>query len=340
MIQSPAIVSSGLKVHREPGGPGFSPSVEAVQGAQTVRLDLAAYEAVQALEADGIPSLVLRGPAIARWLYPDEFRAYTDIDLLIQPGRAERARLVVAALGYACSSMPTSARNVDPHDSIWLRATDGARLELHRSLFGIGADGAALWDRLSVEIEPLSLGIGGRVLPVLRPHARVLVIALHVAYHGHWMPWPVRDLELALAALSGSALRETARLAKQLDAVPAFAAGLRQTEAGAVLADDLALPTDRSVGMELGRAGAPTVALHLESLSRVPSGRPRLLYVLRALFPPPRFMRVRYAMARRGRGGLHLTYLGRPLWLLVRLAPALVALRRAIRRASLPAERG
>jgi putative nucleotidyltransferase-like protein len=334
------VASNDLNVHRDAGGQGFSPTIEAVQGAQTVRLDLAAYEAVQALQAEGIPSVVLRGPAIARWLYPDGRRAYTDVDLLIPPGRAERARLVVATLGYVCISLPTSARNVDPHDSIWLRDTDGARLELHRSLVGIGADDAALWDRLSVEIEPLDLAMGDRTLPVLRPHARILVVALHAAAHGPWMPWPARDLELALAALSRSDLKETARLARQLDAVRAFAAGLRQTGAGAVLADNLALPTDRSVGIELRKAGAPAMALELESLSRLPGGRPRLLYVLREVFPPPGYMRVRYAMARRGRGGLSLTYLGRPLSLLVRLAPALVALRRATRRASIPAERG
>ena len=42
---------------------------------------------VDALEAAGIPSVLLKGPALARTVYPDPaLRQSVDIDLLVRPG--------------------------------------------------------------------------------------------------------------------------------------------------------------------------------------------------------------------------------------------------------------
>jgi Uncharacterised nucleotidyltransferase len=49
----------------------------------SLHLDAVTTEVVLALREAGIPSVLLRGPAIARWLYEDPTeRSYVDTDLL------------------------------------------------------------------------------------------------------------------------------------------------------------------------------------------------------------------------------------------------------------------
>ena len=66
--------------------------------------------------------------------------------------------------------------------------------------------------------------------------------ALHAAHHGRTYPRPLRDLERALDRLDRETWVAAARLAAELDAVEAFAAGLRLVPAGESLASELDLP--------------------------------------------------------------------------------------------------
>ena len=52
-------------------------------------------EVVSSMRGEGVRSLLLRGPAIARWLYAREverIRTYEDLDLLIAPDDVERCQ--------------------------------------------------------------------------------------------------------------------------------------------------------------------------------------------------------------------------------------------------------
>ena len=61
------------------------------------RTDIATIELTAALEAAGIRSILLKGPAIKLWLYAeDESRHYWDIDLLVSPAELPRAESVAA----------------------------------------------------------------------------------------------------------------------------------------------------------------------------------------------------------------------------------------------------
>jgi len=58
----------------------------------------------EALLNSGIQFLVLKGPALGRYIYPHPaLRSVSDIDLLIYPGQFIEARKVLKTLGYQCS---------------------------------------------------------------------------------------------------------------------------------------------------------------------------------------------------------------------------------------------
>lgn len=58
---------------------------------------------VDAFEAQGVDFLVLKGAAMAPWLYPHPAtRTYSDIDLLARPSQTPQAREILKELGYRC----------------------------------------------------------------------------------------------------------------------------------------------------------------------------------------------------------------------------------------------
>ncbi len=93
------------------GGSGRSPGTrpspgEVAPAARTdaairLALDAATADAVQALRAQSIRAILMKGPAISRWLYaPPSDRRYRDIDLLVWPGQFDAAAEVLGGLGY------------------------------------------------------------------------------------------------------------------------------------------------------------------------------------------------------------------------------------------------
>jgi hypothetical protein len=60
-------------------------SSHSLSGAQP-EIDALTAEVAGALNSDGIETLVLKGPVLAKWLYPEEVRAYSDSDLLVATG--------------------------------------------------------------------------------------------------------------------------------------------------------------------------------------------------------------------------------------------------------------
>src|SRR5436305_178335 len=108
-----------LQAMTETGDPNAS-----VYGvASVLRIDSATAEVLRAFAADDVACLVLKGPAIARWLYDaSEPRYYIDSDLLVRPADMQRAEQILEALGFAKqfddSRMPEWWRE---HASEWLR---------------------------------------------------------------------------------------------------------------------------------------------------------------------------------------------------------------------------
>ncbi|WP_288968208.1 nucleotidyltransferase family protein, partial [uncultured Thermomonas sp.] len=93
-----------------------------------------------ALQVAGIRALLLKGNAVAQWLYPESYlRPSSDIDLLL-PDRtdAERAACAAQPLGYALAFHPASSN----FEMVARRVVDGvshSELDLHCRLLNSAA---------------------------------------------------------------------------------------------------------------------------------------------------------------------------------------------------------
>jgi Uncharacterised nucleotidyltransferase len=303
--------------------------------ADNLRVDAATADVLRAFEAAGVESLLLKGRSIARWLvYPAASpRAYYDCDLLVPPGQLDLAEIVLGRVGFAklvdTQGMPDWWRE---HASVWWRQDDGVLVDLHRTLPGVGVDDEAAWRALSAGTE--TIPVAGHPAPALALPARALHVVLHAGHHGVEWWRPMADLEYALAQVDEALWRRAGELAERLDATAAFGVGLRLTPAGRELAESLQLPPRRSVEATLRASTPPPVALGFEQLARAGGARRRAEIVWRKFVPPAGFMRNWHPIASRGRSGLLLAYLYRPVWILRRAPRALRAWRRARREAS------
>jgi len=293
-------------------------------------VDTVAAEVFSALGQAGVSAVLLKGPAIVRWLYPPGGeRIYADVDILVSPDAFARAAQVIAALGF--SRFQYTGVHQIPHADTWQRERDGGLVDLHRNLLGVGADGREAWSVLTRRTE--SMCVAGVELQVLGRPARLLHIALHAAQHGVRAQRTLTDLSLALEQAPEGTWLAAAAMAGQLDAVEGFAAGLRLLPTGRALAERLELPRRGSVEVALRANTAPPVALGIDRLHRTNGPLAKLELIARKVVPNPAFMRAWSSLARRGHVGLLAAYLWRPVWLLWRLAPAVQAWRSARHRA-------
>jgi hypothetical protein len=150
-------------------------------------------------EAERIPAIVLKGPALAETVYPDPaLRPFGDLDVLVRPADRVRADAALLALGHR--------RLADAHswdfDVAWDGATlyatpEGVHVDLHWSLLTEPrypwnhAETAAVWERAA----PLTVA-GRRALGLAREDL-VLYLAAHLAVH-HALSGLLRHGDVAL----------------------------------------------------------------------------------------------------------------------------------------------
>jgi hypothetical protein len=315
--------------------PSMSEALRAA--AVSFAIDSVTAEVAKALEAASIPSVVLKGPGIATWLYAgDAPRLYGDSDLLLRRGDWEQAKAVLEGMGFEDDLGPLAHPRMESGAGYpWLRPSDRASADLHYTLFGVGAEPEVLWE--AIWSDAVHEVVGGAELSLPSRPARLLHICLHAVQHGGdtsegWEK-PMRDLDRALAKASRETWAQALELAQSVEAAPTFTTGLRF------------LPKGREIAAEIGAVQAPGADAALR-LSRVPmaegfrelaeaSGlRERLSIVARELFPNASFMRWWSPLARRGRLGLFLAYLWRPWWLLLHAPKGLLTWWRAGRQVS------
>lgn len=291
--------------------------------AARLQADYAAGVAIQALGERGIPSLLLKGASITRWVFePEDKRTYGDCDLLVPPGDFTAAVAELQRLGYESvldeAQMPFWWRE---HALAMLNRQRGAVVDLHRSLPGVNVDGAQLWATLSRGTELLV--VGGVEANMLSPAGRALQAALHAAQHGGTK----RDLDVlsrVIDRIDIATWHAAARLADELQAGAAFQRGLSLLPPGEAVVRTLKLDARPTVDVELRAARAPE-ALTLARLMQTKKLSERLSLIRHKLFPPPTFMRKWSPHARRGHLGLAIAYLWRPIWVLRRFPRALRA---------------
>lgn len=304
--------------------------------ARSLQLDHEAGVASEHLRAAGVPSILLKGAAIATWLYGNgEVRPYRDVDLLVPPSQLHMAVEVLAALGYEHELEGAHPAELGPKE-VELVGPRNVHIDLHHGLIGVSVPSECGWEVLSARTTAFRLATGVEV-SVLDPPARAMHLALHAAQNGPIDVKAVADLQRGLAKVSREEWNDAASLAEQLEATEAFAAGLRLLPAGRRLADELSLPRRMTVELALRTVSAPQDAIFFERLAQAPGAWGKVRLFARKLFPTVAFLRVNSAMARRGRYGLLLAWLGHPFVLAGRFGPALaawLAARRAARRRS------
>jgi hypothetical protein len=281
------------------------------QRAHNCAVDVLTAEVVSAFTGEGIDTVVLKGPVLARWLYPGEVRSYVDSDLLVAPENRAHAVGVLERLGFVehCPWMPTPL-SMDMGRTTFSRS--GAMVDLHCRLPGLDGDPDAVWGCLAASAERQV--IAGVELRVLGRDAVLLHVALHAAQHANMVGGkPLEDLRRALARVEESGWSRALELARAHRGVPAFAAGLRLLPAGRDLARRLDLGEEGTLKYALLREDVIAEELHALLSANAGIGRKVAIAASRG-FPPPDYMRWWSPLARRGKRGLAGAYVWRAIW--------------------------
>lgn len=300
--------------------------------ARNLQIDRMIVEVFDAFAGASIEAILLKGPAIAGWLYAEgEIRAYGDGDFLVARANWEAASAVLRELGFQEDIARLEHPNLESFASYpWGRQSDGVgvqSIDMHATLAGIGANFPQVWSVLSSGTAEIA--IAGRRVSILGEPARATHIALHAAHHHKGKP--MLDLERALERLGDELWREAAEVARSLEATAAFATGLRLTPSGSALARRLGVHEAHSVAATLKVANVP-LSEGLEQLTTTPGVRAKLALTWSELVPTPDFLRWwSPALATRGPLGLAAAYVWRFGWLIGHLPRALLAWRGAHR---------
>ena len=294
--------------------------------ARSLLRDTVAIEVASAFSRAGIRGILLKGAAIATWLYDDgALRWYSDTDMLVAPADFRRAEIELWDLGFRPAKVGWSVHELARHAHPWTRGQE--TVDLHHRLWGVPLAPAKAWLILGRDTELLP--IGGGTVEVLAPPARALHVALHVVQDG---PGPTKareDLRRAGSRVSEQTWREAAELAATLAVAGLMAAGLRVDPATAPLCDRLGLPepTGPRARLLLAR-DVPHSAISLAEALAADRWRFKLAAVARLAIPTPAWVRTRYSFARRGRTALAGCYIWRVATVIRRAPAAVVALAR------------
>src|SRR5579862_7431395 len=103
---------------------GGAPSPNVAVTAWNLLLEAVAGEVVEELRRAGQRSLLIKGVTIGRWLYPDEPRLYSDVDLLVDPASFDDCESVLVRLGFERSELERAFVAGRPsHASTWIRGS-------------------------------------------------------------------------------------------------------------------------------------------------------------------------------------------------------------------------
>jgi hypothetical protein len=222
---------------------------------QRRRVDGWAISVISALREQGIRVILLKGPAIARWLYPEDpwNRRYLDVDIFVGPHDSRRTDSLLRELGFTVWG---NVLEVDEnHARTYVRQTDSATIDLHRTLHGMeGVPAQVVWETLSGDPETALI----RSFPVEIPNAtvRTLNVALHLSPVDAPNSQPWIDLRRAIEQVDSNCWQAAIDLARSLGIEDELAPRLRRLTEGAALADTLELTDGASERYTLSAAVA------------------------------------------------------------------------------------
>jgi len=129
------------------------------------------------LEAQGIPAIPFKGPALAFWLYGDPaLRHFDDLDILVRQQDFSVAKSVILSLGYQPKEPHVH------HESFMLaRGNSEIVVELHWNImpedFPLRLDIKGIWERRE------TFSLGGAQAANLSPEDLLLFLCVHGARH-------------------------------------------------------------------------------------------------------------------------------------------------------------
>lgn len=308
-----------------------------VEAFRRLALDSAIATLVPALVTRGVRPVLIKGPAIAQWLYDDpRERPYGDIDLLIAPDEFAIAEQVMAEHGLIRVADGLRSTERTEHHERWIRpGAQEIKIELHRTL-GLLTElpPSLVWRRLTA--ETVTIEVGGIAIDTPAEPAAALILALHAAQHGVTERRPTIDLARALKRVDRPIWRSAAALADELQAAAAFVVGLQLVPAGRELCRALDLAP--AVPRRLLMAGNGP-AMRFDELVSKRGARARIQYLAQRVIPSREYMLLSSPLARRGRFGIVGAYLWRPFKLLGRLPGGVRAWRHAAEEGEQPSGR-
>jgi len=275
--------------------------------AERLRVDGWAISVVSAFRELGIRVILLKGPAVARWLFSEDpwSRSYVDVDIFVAPADRQRADALLRGLGFTVRG---NVLEVDEnHARAFIRRADGASIDLHRTLHGMeGVPAELVWAMLTR--DPGTTRIGSLQVEIPNAIVRTLNVALHLSPTDDPTSQPWADLQRAIDRIDLNSWRAAVGLARSLEIEDELAPRLRRLPDGAALADSLELTKEASERYSLSAAvaaGRASESVYSVSyLLELTDWRARTRYVLVKLFPPSAYLRQRWPRASRGPLGL------------------------------------
>lgn len=142
------------------------------------RVCMAHAEICRLLEDNGLPTVILKGYASARYFPHPEYRAMGDVDFYVAPEDIERSRALLEANGY------TDDHRVGDHDHSYHK--NGVHFELHFGVSGVprGEEGEPFRRALATllaERRQIETQFGEVYVPSDYHHG--LILLLHTASH-------------------------------------------------------------------------------------------------------------------------------------------------------------
>lgn len=201
----------------------------AASAARALRMSAQLLRLLDLLEGAGIEVMPIKGPTLSQDVYGDPtVRSFGDLDILVRPPDAARARLVLLANGY---------RDQGPYNERILRrgrrseseipmvhAQSGVMVDLHWQLTVGYSTRAISAERILASTRTIELV--GRQVRVPSREDQLLLTALHAARHD-WIPLELRlQVAMQVARLPESAWPGLCATARELGCLRRVLAGV------------------------------------------------------------------------------------------------------------------
>lgn len=262
---------------------------------------------VEALDGHGIPSIPIRGPALAQQLYGDPFlRPAEDLDLLVHRHDLPAVAAILTQQGYRSVEHRQGFLETFSYSLEFVHPASGLYVEPHWSLVYppyVGAvDMAPVWARA------VRQQIAGVQMAGLGPIDLVIHLCLHLLHRGDQAPflWLYELDRLLREKQANRDWDQFVRVAHSMGQGPLVAQALSKV----IEHCDTPLPPSLLAQLALSPhpSSLPTIGLLLTrgqvngreefaALWALRSQRSKLRYVLGLLFPSPEFMFRRYRLS-------------------------------------------